>query len=70
MQKYTKQQRKDWWNSLSPQQQADYRRKKMSENSVVTRMKESILPLTKDEMKFINDTMRKIGLENQIVLPD
>lgn len=67
----TKEQRREWWNSLSPEEQSLYihkwERKRVKDYvPIVLNAK----PLTKKEMRGINATMRRIGLERFIVLPD
>lgn len=68
----TKQERQAWWRSLSQEEKAAYvsRREKKpapgrAPSTIPTRG-----PLTPEEMQAINDTMRRLGLEKQIVLPD
>lgn len=68
--KKTKEQRKQWWNSLSQEQQAAYVEKREHLRDVPERVELDIPPLTNEEIKVINDTMRRIGMEKHIVLSE
>lgn len=66
----TKEQRKAWWNSLSQQEQAAYTEKWENKRDVAGRVELDIPPLTLEERKTINATMRRIGMEKFIVLSE
>lgn len=63
----TKEQRKAWWNSLSQEEQTAYTEKWENKRNVADRVELDIPPLTLAERKAINDTMRRIGMEEYIV---
>lgn len=66
----TKEQRKEWWNNLSDQQKSDYiSSKERSHSDRKPSTQPPIVPLTEAQMAEINATMRRLGLEDQIVLP-
>lgn len=74
----TKEQRRAWWRNLSTEEKSKYVEKwenkttfkRQPQSEEIKKMRAAIKPLTKKEMKSINATMRKIGLERFIVLPD
>lgn len=66
----TREQRKAWWNSLSQEEQAVYTEKWENKQNVENRVELDIPPLSQEEAKAINDTMRRIGLEKYIVLKE
>lgn len=66
----SKEERKAWWNSLSPHEKAAYTEKWEHKRDVEDRTELELTPLTPEQMQEINDTMRRLGLEAHIVLPD
>lgn len=62
-----KEKRRQWWNSLTQAEQAAYTRKKARE---ATDEEDSLEPLTDAQIRRINGTMRRLGLEQHIVLRD
>lgn len=64
----TKAERKQWWNSLSDEDKSKYTRKYENRRDVVKRTKIILPELTQDEILRINSNMRRIGMEQYIVL--
>lgn len=65
-----KEARKRWWASLSQEDKARYTEKWESKRDVADRKELDVPPLTDTERQAINARMRRLGLSDQIVLPD
>lgn len=66
----TREEKKAWWNSLSQEEQASYVEKWEHKRDTPDRPTLDIPPLTVEERRAINTTMRHLGLERFIVLDD
>lgn len=66
----TREEKKAWWKSLSQEEQAKYTEKWEHKRDSEDRPRLDIPPLTLEERRAINDTMRRIGLEKFIVLQE
>lgn len=66
----TKDERKAWWASLSEEEKAKRMRVYEHKRDTPDKPPLDVKPLTKKQMKTINAHMRKLGLEDQIVLPE
>lgn len=74
----TPEERKAWWNSLSQEEKAAWVEKwenrrgsrRQAKTEATERLIANIKPLSPAEMDEINQTMRNLGLERFIVLPN
>jgi hypothetical protein len=66
----TPEERKAWWNSLSQEEQAEHVNKWERKRDSPDREEVEITPLSAAEKREINATMRRIGMEDCIVLFD